>query len=195
MLSCVILDDYQDVALSFGEWGILRDKVNIRVVNQYISDEAELVSTLKDADIVVIMRERTVFDAKLLSQLPKLKLIVTSGMRNAAIDLEFAKLENIIVSGTRNFGEPPTELTWALIHALSRNIVEEANAVRSGGWQHTIGVDLYGKTLGLLGFGKIGQQVAKVAKALGMLSFGEWGILRDKVNIRWLKHIIKLIGQ
>lgn len=168
MLNCIILDDYQQVAFSFGAWEALRGKVNVRSVSEVIREKNELVSALNDADIIVIMRERTKFDATLLSQLPKLKLLVTTGMRNAAIDFEYLKNTHVIVSGTRNFSEPPVELTWALIHALSRYVVDEVNAVRNNQWQQFVGSDLFGKQLGLLGFGKTGIQVARVAKAFGM---------------------------
>lgn len=169
MKSCVILDDYQDAALRFAEWERISNRVKVTTISDYIGDHNELVARIGDADILVIMRERTPFPASLLARLPKLRLLVTSGMRNAAIDLDAARERRITVCGTGTGSSPPAELTWALILGLSRHVATEAAALRGNGrWQSTVGIDLAGRTLGILGLGKIGAQVAKVGDAFGM---------------------------
>lgn len=168
-LRCAILDDYQQVALKLAGWSELSDKVEVVSFKQHFADELTLIKAIKDCEIVVIMRERTPITASLLAKLPKLKLIVTSGMRNAAIDLAAAKKQGVIVCGTASSSEPPVELTWALILGLARQIVPENNALtQNGPWQSTVGVGLSGKQLGILGLGKIGSKVAKIGKAFGM---------------------------
>ncbi len=167
-MKCIILDDYQQVALSMTDWSILSDKVVVVSLSEHIEGQ-ELVEAIKEAEIIVIMRERTPFDALLLEQLPKLKLLVTSGMRNASIDLQAAKKHGITVCGTQSHSEPPTELAWVLILGLARNLSLENNNFQNGGpWQSTIGADLYGKQIGLLGLGKTGTKMATIAKAFGM---------------------------
>jgi Phosphoglycerate dehydrogenase and related dehydrogenases len=167
-MKCAILDDYQNVSLSMADWSALKDRLEIQAFNHHFEDQAELVNAIKDCEIVVIMRERTPFRKDLLQQLPKLKLLVTTGMRNASIDLAAAAEQGITVCGTKGGGEGTTELTWALILGLARKLVLENEAVRSGGWQSTIGVDLRGKRLGLLGLGHIGTNVARIGQAFGM---------------------------
>jgi phosphoglycerate dehydrogenase-like enzyme len=167
-LHCAILDDYQNVALSMADWSSIADKVQVHPFQNYFESQDELVSVLKDFEIIVIMRERTAFQASLLSRLPRLKLLITTGMRNSSIDLAAAERQGIIVCGTHSNPEPPVELTWALILGLARNIVGEHHSVRTNGWQSTVGTDLYGKTLGLLGVGKIGGRVARIAQAFEM---------------------------
>ncbi|MBB2161948.1 D-2-hydroxyacid dehydrogenase family protein [Gluconacetobacter sacchari] len=166
---CVILDDYQDVALACADWSALRDQVAIRTLNAHIDDEAALAAALRSADIVVAMRERTPFPATLFAALPRLRLLVTSGMRNAAIDLGAARAHGVTVCGTASSLTPPVELTWALILGLARQIVPENRALREGGpWQGGLGRDLAEHRLGLLGVGRIGSAVAQVARAFGM---------------------------
>ncbi|WP_431223198.1 D-2-hydroxyacid dehydrogenase family protein [Serratia sp. L9] len=168
-LKCAILDDYQGVALSMADWSALGEQVAVFSLREPITDEAQLVKRIADCDIVVIMRERTPFTAALLRRLPKLKLLITSGMRNAAIDLPAATRQGITVCGTASGSEAPTELTWALILGLARHLVLENRGLRDNGpWQQSVGITLHGKTLGLLGLGKIGSQMAKVAQAFGM---------------------------
>jgi phosphoglycerate dehydrogenase-like enzyme len=168
-LRCAILDDYQHVALDMADWSIISDKVEAKSFGQHFDKEDELTDVIRDFDIVVIMRERTPFRASLFASLPRLKLLITTGMRNAAIDLEAAALHGVIVCGTAGNSEPTVELTWSLLLGLARNIVPENNALRTNGpWQSTIGIDLCGKRLGLLGLGKIGSRVAKVGLAFGM---------------------------
>jgi phosphoglycerate dehydrogenase-like enzyme len=168
-LRCAILDDYHNAALAVADWSPVARAVEIRPFNQHFNREEDLVGAVRDCEIVVVMRERTPFGAWLFARLPNLKLLVTTGMRNASIDLASAAAHGVVVCGTASRSEPPVELTWALIMALARNIVEESQALRANGpWQHTIGADLFGKQLGLLGLGKIGSRVAQVGAAFGM---------------------------
>ncbi|WP_274364872.1 D-2-hydroxyacid dehydrogenase family protein [Paenibacillus thermotolerans] len=168
-LKCAILDDYQNAALTMADWSKLEDRVEVKAYREQLADEDDVVRNIKDCEIVVIMRERTPFRASLLSRLPKLKLLVTTGMRNASIDLKAAAELGITVCGTGSRTEPPVELTWALILGLARKVAAENEAMRTNGpWQSTIGTDLYGKRLGLLGLGKIGGKVARIGQAFGM---------------------------
>ncbi|MFF7704209.1 D-2-hydroxyacid dehydrogenase family protein [Streptomyces lydicus] len=166
---CAVLDDYQGVALSTADWSPLADAVDVRTLRQPFRSEDEVVAAIGDCEIVVAMRERTPFPASLLARLPRLRLLITSGMRNAAIDLDAAARHGVTVCGTASNTEPPVELTWALILGLARNVVTENTALRAGGpWQSTLGADLHGRTLGLLGLGKIGTRVARIGLAFGM---------------------------
>lgn len=168
-LRCAILDDYQNVALTMADWNSISDKVEVDTFHQHFDNEDELVSVLKQYDIIVIMRERTPFRESLLSRLPQLKLLVTTGMKNSSIDLDRATSQGVIICGTVSHIEPTSELTWALLLGLSRHIVHEHNAIReSGPWQSSVGIDLYGKKLGLLGLGRIGSRVARIGQAFGM---------------------------
>lgn len=168
-LKCAILDDYQGVALSMADWSVLGEQIDVFSLREHITDEAQLVSHIADCDIVVIMRERTPITGALLACLPKLRLLITSGMRNAAIDLPAATRQGVTVCGTASGSEAPTELTWALILGLARHLLVESNGLRENRqWQQRVGITLHGKTLGLLGLGKIGSRVAKVAQAFGM---------------------------
>lgn len=168
-LRCAVLDDYQKVALSAADWSPIADRVDVRTLDCHVSDEAELASRIAECEIVVVMRERTPFPASLFARLPNLKLLVTTGMKNAAIDLAAAEAHGISVCGTGSRSEPPVELTWALILGLARHVVTEATAFRTNGpWQSSIGVDLHGRTLGILGLGKIGLRIARIALAFEM---------------------------
>ncbi|HEX4788185.1 MAG TPA: D-2-hydroxyacid dehydrogenase family protein [Actinospica sp.] len=168
-LTCAVLDDYQDAALRSADWSRLDGSVAVRTLREHLTDRAELVAALADCDIVVAMRERTRFDAELIGSLPRLRLLVTTGMRNAAIDLEAAAAHGVTVSGTAGSGRSTAELTWALILGLARHVAAENGALRGGGrWQSTVGRDLSGGTLGLLGLGRIGGQVARIGGAFGM---------------------------
>ena len=168
-LRCAILDDYQHVALSCADWAAIADRVDVRVLQEHVADENELASRIDDCEVVVVMRERTPFTKSLFERLPKLKLLVTSGMRNAVIDLAAARGREVTVCGTASHREPPAELTWALILALARHVTQESAAFRGNGpWQQTVGTDLRSRTLGLLGLGGIGRLVAHVGTAFGM---------------------------
>ena len=167
-LQCAVLDDYQQVALKMADWLSLSN-VEVKSFAEHFQTESDLVAAIKDAEVVVMMRERTPFQASLFAKLPRLQLLVTTGMRNAAVDLTAAAAHGVTVCGTTSSSRPPAELTWALLLGLARNLVQENNALRKGGpWQRSVGVDLYGKQLGLLGLGKIGSQVARVGLAFGM---------------------------
>lgn len=164
-----VLDDYQRNAESFANWSSLEPAAKTVFFHDNVSDLEQLVTRLEPFSVVVLIRERTRFGADLIGRLPNLKLIVTIGMANAAIDLAAAKARNILVSGTDGVDlEATPVLTWALILGLTRNLYAEVASVRAGGWQVSIGTDLAGKTLGLLGLGKIGQVIARYATAFKM---------------------------
>ncbi|GHJ35986.1 D-2-hydroxyacid dehydrogenase family protein [Streptomyces sp. TS71-3] len=168
-LRCAVLDDFQGAALESADWSPIEDRVETVVFREHMADEAELAAGLADFDIIVTLRERVPFPASLLDSLPRLKLLIASGMRNTVIDYAAAERNGVTVCGTASTATPPVELTWALLLGLARGIVEENNALRSGGpWQSTVGADLHGRRLGLLGLGKIGSRVAKVGLAFGM---------------------------
>ena len=168
MIKVAVLDDYQNAFQQIVEVEKYKDKFNFKVFNEPFSDEKEAIVELEDFEALFIMRERTPITKDLIGSLPKLKYIMTSGMRNKAIDLEIAKKKNIIVCGTEINSNPAAEVTWALILGLYRNMKQEIDNMFQGYWQTTIGFELKGKMLGLIGLGKIGTQVAKVAKAFGM---------------------------
>jgi len=169
MKRCVILDDYQNAALSSADWSPLQGRVEIERIGEYLGSEDAVVQRLADAEIVMIMRERTPITASLLARLPKLELLVTSGMRNAAIDLAAAKAQGVMVCGTASSPIPPMELAWGLILGLARRIIPENQAFRDNGpWQSSVGTDLAGARLGIVGLGKIGSKMAGIAKAFGM---------------------------
>ena len=168
MIKVAVLDDYQNAFQQIVEIEKYKDKFNFKVFNEPFSDEKEAIVELEDFEALFIMRERTPITKSLIESLPKLKYLMTSGMRNNAIDLEVAKKKNIIVCGTEINPNPAAEITWALILGLYRNIKQEVDNMFQGYWQTTIGFELKGKMLGLIGLGKIGTQVAKVAKAFGM---------------------------
>lgn len=167
-MKVAVLDDYQGVALTSADWGPVTTAAEVVTFRDHIDDEATLVERLRDVDVVVVMRERTPLTASLLAALPALRLIVTTGPSNASIDVDAARGRGIVVSGTGGYTEQTVELTWGLILGLARHIPEESAALRAGDWQVTVGTDLHGKTLGLVGLGRIGVGVAKVATAFGM---------------------------
>ena len=168
MLKVAILDDYQNVSHEFVDLKKLSGKYEIKVFSEPFADENEAIELLKEYEALLIMRERTKITSNLISSLKNLKYIITSGMRNKAIDIEAAKKRKIIVSGTEININPTCELTWALILGLARNLKTEIDNMYQGYWQTTVGVELKGKILGLIGLGRVGSQVAKIAKAFGM---------------------------
>ena len=168
MLKVAILDDYQNVSQEFVDLKKLSGKYEIKVFSKPFIDENDAIEQLSDFEALLIMRERTKITENLISSLKKLKYIITSGMRNNAIDLGAAKKRKIIVTGTEINVNPTCELTWALILGLARNIKPEIDNMYQGYWQTTVGVELKGKILGLIGLGRVGSQVAKIGKAFGM---------------------------
>ncbi|MGQ7856743.1 D-2-hydroxyacid dehydrogenase family protein [Pedobacter sp. WC2501] len=163
-----ILDDYQDVAKSFVDWAVLAKYADIKVFTDHLHGEDEIVERLKHFEIICVMRERTPLTAALLMQLPELKLIVSTGTRNRSIDVAAAEKLQIEVYNTGYLGHGALELTWALLMAIAKHIPQENANLRAGGWQHMVGNDLKGKTLGILGLGNLGSQVAAVAKVFDM---------------------------
>jgi phosphoglycerate dehydrogenase-like enzyme len=168
MTRVAILDDYQQIALALADWKSLGPEVSIHAFHERLSGEDTLAKRLGDFQVIVAMRERTHFPRSLLERLPKLKLLVTTGMRNVAIDAKAAAELGIVVSGTGMLTPPTAELTWGLILALARHIPQEAQQMRNGGWQTTVGVGLNGKILGIVGLGKLGSEVARVGRAFQM---------------------------
>jgi phosphoglycerate dehydrogenase-like enzyme len=166
---CAILDDYQNVALNSADWSTVKGDVDIKVFSEHLGGPANVIAALKDFDIVVAMRERTGFPRQVIEALPKLKLLITTGMRNASIDGEAAKARGVTVCGTGTFGSPTSGIAIGLMLELTRHIGYE-NARLHGGatWQTTIGPDLEGLTLGILGLGKLGTRTANIGKAFGM---------------------------
>lgn len=163
-----VLDDWQDVARDVVDWSALDSVGQVSFLHDYPADNQTLADRLAGFEVISVMRERTRFDEDLLRRLPRLKLLVTGGMRNAALDLKAAAALGIQVSGTDSYKHAAPELTWALIMAATRNLVAEANALRTGQWQQGLGGDLHGKTLAILGLGSIGQRVAQFGQVFGM---------------------------
>ena len=168
MLKVAILDDYQNVSQQFVDLEKLSGKYEFKIFSEPFIDEADALEQLSDFEALLIMRERTPMTKNIIDNLPKLKFIITSGSRNKSIDLEAAKKRKIIVCGTEINVHPTPELTWALILGLARNLKEEIDNMYQGYWQTTVGVELKGKILGLIGLGRVGSQVAKIGKAFGM---------------------------
>jgi phosphoglycerate dehydrogenase-like enzyme len=168
MTRLAILDDYQKVALQMADWKSLGSAVEVEVFHDTLSDQDALVERLSDFEIIVAVRERTPFRSALLERLGKLKLLITTGMRNASIDLKAAAERGIMVCGTDVVSSPTVELTWGLILAAARHISREDQGMRSGRWQTTVGIGLEGRVLGLLGLGNLGSRVAAIGKAFQM---------------------------
>lgn len=166
--SIAVIDDWQDVASDVVDWSVLAPIGEVSFLHEFPADTTTLVQRLQGFEVICVMRERTLFDEALLSQLPRLKLLVTGGMRNAAIDIKAAKRLGIVVCGTESYKHAAPELTWALIMGITRNLVAEANSLRDGKWQVGLGSDLHGKTLGILGLGSIGKWIARYGQAFGM---------------------------
>ncbi|WP_261718434.1 D-2-hydroxyacid dehydrogenase family protein [Streptomyces sp. FZ201] len=168
-LRCAVLDDFQQVATTLADWSPIAEDVEVVSFGVHFDNEDALAAALAEFDIVVTLRERVPFPASLFERLPRLRLLIASGMRNSVIDYAAAEAHGVTVCGTASSSTPPVELTWALLLGLARGIVRESDSLRSGGpWQSTVGVDLCGRRLGLLGLGKIGSRVAQVGHAFGM---------------------------
>jgi len=163
-----VLDDFQNVVLSVCDWSVIEDRVAVTVFNDHLYREEDVAERLAPFDMAVVIRERTQFPRTLFEKLPNLRLLVTGGMRNLAIDLDAARDNGVTVCGTQSESTDASELTWGLILATVRNIPEQVQAVREGGWQVGLGTGLRGKTLGVMGLGRRGTEVAKVGKVFGM---------------------------
>jgi D-3-phosphoglycerate dehydrogenase len=168
-LRCAILDDYYDTALTLADWAKIGDRVDVTTFTHPFASEQDAASALKDFEIICAMRERTAFPASLFAALPELKLLVTSGMRNAAIDMEAAKERSVVVCGTQYSRDPTASLTMGLMLELTRKIGRENARMHAGEpWQKLGGVEIEGKTLGVIGLGRLGSKIAGLAKAFGM---------------------------
>ena len=168
MLKVAILDDYQNIFQQFVDIEKLSGKYEFKIFSEPFLDEADAIDQLSDFEALLVMRERTPLTKNLIDNLTRLKFIITSGLRNKSIDLETAKKKKIIICGTEMNTNPTPELTWSLILGLARNLKTEIDNMYQGYWQTTVGVELKGKILGLIGLGKVGSQVAKIGKAFGM---------------------------
>jgi phosphoglycerate dehydrogenase-like enzyme len=167
-MKVAILDDYQHAALRLADWSAVAQRAEITVFNDHLADPAAVVERLRPFDVVCVMRERTPLPRDILQQLPRLRLIASTGPRNASIDMQAAAERGIVVTATGYEPTPTIELTWALILASFRHLAREAGSVRDGRWQTTIGASLRGKCLGMMGLGNIGKEVARVGLAFGM---------------------------
>jgi phosphoglycerate dehydrogenase-like enzyme len=163
-----VLDDYQSVAATYADWSQVPEPLEVVEFSDHLADEDALAARLEPFDVVVAMRERTPFPRSLLGRLPNLKLLVTTGAKNASIDVAAAKERGVTVCGTGAHPSGTAELTWALILAAARHLPEEDADVRAGGWQRTVGTDLAGATLGVIGLGRLGERVARIGGAFGM---------------------------
>ena len=163
-----VLDDYQNVALSLADWSALDERATVTVFNDHLADSDAVVERLQPFDIVCVMRERTPMTRAVIERLPKLRLIASTGSRNASIDLKAAEERGVKVVHTGYTSTPTIELTWAVILASARNLVAENTSLRGGGWQQSVGDDMDGRTLGLLGLGNVGGAVARIGNAFGM---------------------------
>jgi phosphoglycerate dehydrogenase-like enzyme len=168
-LRCAILDDYYNLALTIADWSKITDRVDITVFNQPFASQEAAATALKDFEIICAMRERTAFPRGLFAALPKLKLLITSGMRNLAIDMEAAKDHKVVLCGTQWARDPTAPLTMGLILELTRKIGRENSRMHAGeSWQKFVGIEIEGRTLGVVGLGKLGGKVSKLAQAFGM---------------------------
>ena len=187
-----ILDDYQNVALQMADWSPLAGRVAITVFNDHLDDPDAVAARLAPFEVVCVMRERTPLTRGLLERLPRLKLIASTAFRNASIDLQAARERGIAVANTGYDSTPTIEMTWALILASARHVVAENASLRSGGWQRSIGNDLKGKTLGVLGLGNIGGEVARIGHAFGMrvIAWSE-NLTAEKAAAAYAEHVRK----
>ena len=167
-MKIAILDDYQDAALSMADWSAVERQAEITVFADHLADQDDLVARLESFDVICVMRERTPLPREVIERLPRLKLIASTGPGNASIDYDAAADHDVVVTDTRYDPTSTVELTWALIMASSRHVVEECGSVRSGGWQTSVGRELRGQVLGILGLGHIGTEIARLGTAFGM---------------------------
>jgi phosphoglycerate dehydrogenase-like enzyme len=167
-IKVAVMDDYQQLALAMANWSVLNEHAEVTVFDDYLNNEAAIVERLLPFQVVCVMRERTPLKKELLSKLPNLKLIVSTGLRNASIDARAAEELGIIIKPTGYIQSGAPEFTWALLMAMARHIPVEVSNIRSNGWQTTMGIDLKGKTIGIIGLGNIGSKIAVYAKAFDM---------------------------
>lgn len=191
-IKVAVLDDYQKVANQMADWSLLDEFATVTIFHTHYSDETILINLLKDFEVLCVMRERTPMTRNLISQLPNLKLIVSTGYRNASIDITAAKEYGIQVKHTGYVWSGAPEHTWALLMSIARNIPRENDAVRKGLWQQSIGIDLAGKTMGIIGLGNIGQKIASYAQAFDMNVIA-WStnLTQDKVEETSIKVVSK----
>ncbi|HXZ08571.1 MAG TPA: D-2-hydroxyacid dehydrogenase family protein [Paraburkholderia sp.] len=168
LANVAILDDYQNVALKITDWSALKGRANLTVFNDHLSNEAEVIDRLRPFDILCVMRERTPLTRAIIESLPNLKMIASTGPGNASIDMNAAAERGITVVDTGYSSTPTIEFTWAMILGMARNLHLENQSLREGGWQVTLGSELAGKTLGLLGLGRVGSEVSAIGRAFGM---------------------------
>lgn len=197
-LRCAVLDDYQGVALESADWAPVLDRVQVDVFREHVSGEDALAARLAGYEIVVLMRERTPVGRALLERLPRLRLLVTTGMRNASLDVAAAAERGVTVCGTGGLATGTVELTWALILDLARSVSAENANLRVGGWQRTVGMDLAGARLGVLGLGRLGARVAQIGVAFGM-EVSAWSqnltaARADEVGVRLAGSIHELLS-
>lgn len=188
----VVLDDYQGVALDHADWAPLRSTAEIAVIREHLDTDEGVLAALHEAEVVVAMRERTVFDAGRIAQLPALKLLVTTGMANKSIDLDACRAAGITVCGTNGRRKATVELAWGLILAVLRSIPFEDHGMREGRWQQTVGRELDGATLGIVGLGRLGSAMVPIAKAFGMDVIA-WSQYLDEVHAAELG--VKAVGK
>jgi phosphoglycerate dehydrogenase-like enzyme len=167
-IKIAVLDDYQQVAFKMADWAAIKEKADITVFDDHVSEEDKLIECLKPFDAICVMRERTPLTRSILSQLPNLKLIVSTGSRNASIDTKAVEDLGITLKHTGYISTGASELTWALLMAFAKHIPQESTSFKSGGWQQTVGMDLSGKTIGIIGLGRLGEKMAHYAKAFDM---------------------------
>ena len=163
-----VLDDYQQVAFAMADWTAIKQEADVTVFTDHIAEEDKIIERLKPFDAICVMRERTPLTRSILSQLPNLKLIVSTGTRNASIDTKAVEELGIMLKHTGYISTGASELTWALLMAFARHIPQEVNNFKAGGWQQTVGIDLSGKTIGIIGLGRLGEKMAHYAKAFDM---------------------------
>src|SRR5271156_5307544 len=168
LLKIAVLDDYQHVALSLADWSVLAARATVTAFDDHLADPDAIVERLRPFDIVCVMRERTPMTRSIIERLPKLRLIASTATRNASIDLKAAEERGVQVVHTGYTSAPTIELTWALILGSARNLVAENTSLRGGGWQQSVGDDMAGQTLGVLGLGNVGGAVARIGNAFGM---------------------------
>src|SRR6266478_4583081 len=164
-MKIAILDDYQNVALSIADWSAVAKKAEITVFNDHIDQTDALIERLLPFDVICVMRERTPLRRDIIERLPRLRFIASTGSRNISIDMAAAKERGIIVANTGDRSTPTIELTWALILASARHLVGESNSIRAGGWQISMGSEVDGRVLGVLGLGNVGREVARIGRA------------------------------